>query len=300
MGPYLDRAGDRGESSKTQLSSSKKAPRTKIQAPLPSSPVGGAPLDRRGATEAVSANTSFQDGPDGNRKLGASPLGLSCGRAARAPAGKDQFHTPQFTPSSTAPPFGANFIHNLPCRSRKRGRNRTSMGSTLLLSFFREAYFTGTSGDKLSPGYGTDLYDAWIVAFDPQGRRKWNLTLGGNGLEESAGMVATRDGRLLAVGSSRSPAGPGKTAPLLGFRDLWVVALAADATRLWDRTHHHQKEARTASPAVAEAPLSSSARSFPLVSRKVYSWATRAPAERRSTRPGVNAYSTPTNTTPDS
>ncbi len=98
------------------------------------------------------------------------------------------------------------------------------------------SYFNGTGGDKLSPNYGTLLHDGWIIALDGDGRRKWDLTLGGDGLDQFTGIVATRDGRLLAVGGSSSPSGPGKTAPLVGIGDLWVAALAADGSRLWERS----------------------------------------------------------------
>ncbi|MBN8246682.1 MAG: hypothetical protein J0L84_04480 [Verrucomicrobia bacterium] len=98
------------------------------------------------------------------------------------------------------------------------------------------SYFHGTGDDKGSPNYGTDLYDGWIIALDGEGRRKWDVALGGDGLEQFSGIVATRDGRLLAVGGSTSPSGPGKTAPRIGIADLWVVALAADGRRLWERS----------------------------------------------------------------
>jgi len=100
-------------------------------------------------------------------------------------------------------------------------------------------YFSGTGGDKQSPSFDQGKTDAWVVALDAAGKRKWDLTLGGEDYDSFKAVVSTPDDQLIAVGTSGSAPGPGKSAPHYSGTGLWVVGISADGTRLWDRTYHH-------------------------------------------------------------
>ena len=99
--------------------------------------------------------------------------------------------------------------------------------------------FRETEGDKQSPSFDeTYKSDAWVVALDATGKRKWDLALGGADYDNFSGIVSTPNDQLIAVGTSQSEPGPGKSAPHHRGLDLWVVGISSDGARLWDKTFH--------------------------------------------------------------
>ncbi|KAA6438601.1 T9SS type A sorting domain-containing protein [Dyadobacter flavalbus] len=85
--------------------------------------------------------------------------------------------------------------------------------------------------------------DFWIVRIDAQGNKLWDKTIGsgydaqGYNLNFLTSAVKTSDGGYLLGGSSRSSAGRDKSEPSRGGRrDVWVVKLDSNRTKVWDRT----------------------------------------------------------------
>lgn len=97
-------------------------------------------------------------------------------------------------------------------------------------------YAVEASGDKRSRGYG--MIDSWLTGISPEGQMLWDLTLGGSGSDVINAIAVTRDGRIVVVGDSDSPPGPGKSSPNINAYDLWVVGVSPDGVRLWDKTHN--------------------------------------------------------------
>lgn len=90
------------------------------------------------------------------------------------------------------------------------------------------------SGTKEADQFGT--FDYWVIRIDNNGIKAWDKTYGGDQSEELHGILPTPDGHYLLAGQSSSPAGPGKTAALLGDSDYWLVKIDASGKRLWDKT----------------------------------------------------------------
>ena len=91
-----------------------------------------------------------------------------------------------------------------------------------------------SSGNKTTSNRGS--HDYWVVAMDSDGNKLWEQAYGGNGPDNSHGMVATLDGGFAIVGASASGASGEKSEPSLGGYDLWLVKADADGNKQWDRT----------------------------------------------------------------
>jgi hypothetical protein len=91
------------------------------------------------------------------------------------------------------------------------------------------------SGDKSENAKGVS--DFWVVKLDAARNIVWEKTIGGNDLEWLNYLEQTADGGYVMGGPSASDAGGDKTENSRGgFTDYWVVKLAADGTKEWDKT----------------------------------------------------------------
>lgn len=108
--------------------------------------------------------------------------------------------------------------------------SKTSDGGFILGGFSSAA----AGGDKTENGKGG--IDYWIVKIAANGTKEWDKTVGGTGTDELVYVEQTADGGYIIGGNSSSDAGADKTDPNYGVLDAWIVKLAANGTKEWDRT----------------------------------------------------------------
>jgi len=109
---------------------------------------------------------------------------------------------------------------------------------------------SAVSGEKSEPKRGpvaqtpfTDT-DYWIVKIAADGTRLWDKTIGGNSQDQLSAIISTSDGGYLVGGTSWSNASGEKSqdgwnpqaSDLNKKKDYWIVKLAADGTKQWDKT----------------------------------------------------------------
>ncbi|MFN8923721.1 MAG: T9SS C-terminal target domain-containing protein, partial [Sphingobacteriia bacterium] len=82
------------------------------------------------------------------------------------------------------------------------------------------------------------IYDYWVVKLDANGKREWDKTLGGSGVDALTSLQQTNDGGYILGGGSSSAAdiSGGKSENSRGERDYWVVKLDANGSIQWDKT----------------------------------------------------------------
>ena len=88
--------------------------------------------------------------------------------------------------------------------------------------------------NKTSPNFGG--YDFWVVRLDGSGNKLWDQSFGGRQDEEVRSLRQTSDGGFLLAGRSYSGVSGNKTSPSHGSSDYWLVRIAADGTKLWDKS----------------------------------------------------------------
>jgi hypothetical protein len=91
-----------------------------------------------------------------------------------------------------------------------------------------------SGGDRSQPSRGSD--DFWLLKVDAQGRKQWDQTLGGQGLDYLQDVQQTADGGYLVGGYTTSAQSGDKTQPSRGLNDYWIVKLDARGNKQWDRT----------------------------------------------------------------
>lgn len=92
------------------------------------------------------------------------------------------------------------------------------------------------SGNKGSTNWGN--YDAWLLRLDADGNRMWEISIGTEFFDYTRSFKAMPDGScIIGVSTlgSYSPSEPSgnKTSSSFGYRDYWVVRVAADGSILW-------------------------------------------------------------------
>jgi len=91
-------------------------------------------------------------------------------------------------------------------------------------------------GNKTGANYGA--CDIWVVRLDANGNKLWDRSFGGS-LDDglfSVSIVETADRGYFVGGESYSGPNGNKTAPNRGSSDFWVVRLASNGNKLWDRS----------------------------------------------------------------
>lgn len=79
--------------------------------------------------------------------------------------------------------------------------------------------------------------DYWIVKVSPTGEKEWDKTIGAYWEDWMTSVEQTPDGGYIIGGSSSSAIGFDKTAPEIGYGDLWVVKLNAGGSKVWDKSY---------------------------------------------------------------
>jgi formylglycine-generating enzyme required for sulfatase activity len=92
---------------------------------------------------------------------------------------------------------------------------------------------SGAEGDRSEATRGSS--DFWAVKIDANGSKVWDKRFGGSESDVARDVIATVDGGYLLVGDSNSTAGGDKNQTSRGGHDYWVVKIAADGSKLWDK-----------------------------------------------------------------
>ncbi|QMU26745.1 GEVED domain-containing protein [Adhaeribacter radiodurans] len=92
---------------------------------------------------------------------------------------------------------------------------------------------SGQTGDKTQDSRGANDY--WIVKTDANGKKVWDKRFGGNGHDYLNRLIQTHDGGFLLAGSSLSGIGGDKSQASRGDRDYWIVKIASDGVKQWDK-----------------------------------------------------------------
>lgn len=86
------------------------------------------------------------------------------------------------------------------------------------------------SGNKTAKKFG--LNDFWTVRVDSLGNKLWDLSFGGNNLDDLFYLLQTSDGGFCLAGRSASPPSGNKTNANYGGYDVWVVKLSPEQPTL--------------------------------------------------------------------
>ncbi len=95
------------------------------------------------------------------------------------------------------------------------------------------------SGVSAQKSEASQWVDFWIVKTDGGGAIEWEQTFGGPELENCYSVKQNSIGNYLVGGFSASGIGPDKTEANrgpVGSEDFWLLYLAPDGTKLWDKT----------------------------------------------------------------
>ncbi|QRR02471.1 T9SS type A sorting domain-containing protein [Dyadobacter sandarakinus] len=91
--------------------------------------------------------------------------------------------------------------------------------------------------DKTDDNHNSAETDYWIVKISSDGTKEWDRSIGSEFFEELREVQQTTDGGYLLGGSSSSSRPGGDKTDAHYGGDFWVVKLAADGTKLWDRSY---------------------------------------------------------------
>lgn len=113
---------------------------------------------------------------------------------------------------------------------------RTSDGGVIVSAQTR----SGISGNKTTASCIFKDWAAWVLKLDEDGNKQWEQTIG-TPFDFSVlyGVTQTSDGGYLLAGYVGGPPTPptdncGRTAPVFGGYDFWLVRLSTNGQRLWD------------------------------------------------------------------
>ena len=93
--------------------------------------------------------------------------------------------------------------------------------------------FSGATGNKTSPGFGTD--DFWILRLNTSGNRLWETNCGGMDNDYPLSLLPTADDGCLVAGGSNSRVSGNKTDAGRGSTDFWLTKLDAQGHPQWDK-----------------------------------------------------------------
>ena len=96
-----------------------------------------------------------------------------------------------------------------------------------------------TDGNLVAVGYGESFNkggdkDAYIIKLDTKGNLLWQKAYGGDDAEMMHGVAATKDGGVIAVGTTESF---GK-----GEKDIYILRLDKNGEKLWQKTYGGKRE----------------------------------------------------------
>jgi len=176
--------------------------------------------------------TCIQPTQDGGYIVGGNTSGIGTGRdKSQANHGSTDYWVVKLDANGTKQwdrTFGGT-AYNLMTQVQQ-----TSDGGYLLVGYSN----SGISGNKTQPNLGLpSTIDIWLVKLDASGAKQWDKTIGGTGNDYPYSLLLTTDGNYLIGGSSESDVGYDKTQPRQGSADGWLVKVAANGTKLWDKTY---------------------------------------------------------------
>ncbi len=98
--------------------------------------------------------------------------------------------------------------------------------------------FSGASGNKTSPGFGSNSADYWVLKLNASGNKQWENSFGGTEIDTVADVKQTTDGGYIVGGTSSSAASGNKTSGNFGSgsEDYWIVKIDPGGNKQWDRT----------------------------------------------------------------
>ncbi|KAA6438410.1 DNRLRE domain-containing protein [Dyadobacter flavalbus] len=79
-------------------------------------------------------------------------------------------------------------------------------------------------------------YDYWVIKVASDGTKEWDKTIGGRGRDALVYVDQTASGNYILGGTSSSMKSGDKT-DAKGYSDYWIVQLAPDGAKLWDKTY---------------------------------------------------------------
>ncbi|QMU31044.1 T9SS type A sorting domain-containing protein [Adhaeribacter radiodurans] len=94
---------------------------------------------------------------------------------------------------------------------------------------------SGISGNKTQANRGREDY--WLVKTDKQGKKLWDNSYGGKGVDNLTSILATPDGGYLLGGSSASGISGDRSQVNRGGTDYWVVKIDSEGNKLWDKAY---------------------------------------------------------------
>ena len=92
------------------------------------------------------------------------------------------------------------------------------------------------SGDKSQGRRGTSGTDYWVVKINSKGKKQWDKTFGGTGIDMLTDLIQTKDKGYMLGGWSNSGNGKDKSEASRGGGDFWVVKLTSSGSKSWDKT----------------------------------------------------------------
>lgn len=84
---------------------------------------------------------------------------------------------------------------------------------------------------------GGSQQDFRVIKIDNNGNLLWSKYYGGNQQEELYSLIATADGNYFLSGTSSSGISGNKTSASVGGFDAWLVKIAPDGTKMWDKSY---------------------------------------------------------------
>jgi hypothetical protein len=95
---------------------------------------------------------------------------------------------------------------------------------------------TNQNGDKTEASFNT-YQDYWIVKLDATGKKEWDKAYGSNNGGYFASLRQTPDGGYITGGTVNSGIGRDKTDKRKSVGDFWIVKIAADGSKEWDKSY---------------------------------------------------------------
>ncbi len=85
----------------------------------------------------------------------------------------------------------------------------------------------GYAAVGITTSSGSGGSDGWIVKTDPDGKKEWDVAIGGSKNDGASSILETKDGYVIA-GTTESYGSGGK--------DVWLAKTDADGERIWEKT----------------------------------------------------------------
>jgi gliding motility-associated-like protein len=95
---------------------------------------------------------------------------------------------------------------------------------------------SGDVTDGVFAPFAQKLFDYWVVQVDTSGKKIWDRTIGGEGIDIGQDGTPTSDGGVIVCGFSYSPPSGTKSSDSKGDADYWVIRFDAIGNKVWEKT----------------------------------------------------------------